>query len=57
MKPEKVLLRGLAGLTFLALAGCGFKGPLVVPEQATDNQSQQQQNTTKPQTSPQSKEK
>ena len=57
MKPGKVLRNGLGVIAILALAGCGFKGPLVLPEQAAENQAQEQQKEPEPQTSSDTEEK
>ena len=57
MKPGQVLRKGLGVITILALAGCGFKGPLILPEQAAENQAQEQQKEPEPQTSPHNEEK
>lgn len=56
MKPGKGLFCGLCGIAILVMTGCGYKGPLVLPEQAVDNQTEQQK-TPEPQTSPQNQEK
>ena len=56
MKPANMLLKGFGVFTILALTGCGFKGPLVPPEEATDNQSIQQPSEPESQNSRQGEE-